>query len=61
MNLFTNILETYSDKAEDVEFVINKYIEAVQNTNELSTEEKDNIYRSLSVAASSFELWNTKQ
>lgn len=61
MNLFAYILETYPDKAEDTEFIINKYIDAVQKTPELSTEEKENIYKSLSVAASSFEFWNGKQ
>lgn len=61
MNLFASILETYSDKAEDTEFIINKYLDAVQKTSELSNEEKDNIYRALSVAASSFEFWNGKE
>lgn len=60
MNLFANILETYSDKVEDTEYIINKYIDAVQRSSELSSEEKENIYKSLSVAASSFEFWNEK-
>lgn len=60
MNLFASILETYSVRAEDIEFIINKYLDAVQKTSELSNEEKDSIYRSLSVAASSFEFWNGK-
>lgn len=58
MNLFAKIINTYSDQTEDVDFIINKYLEAVQNTSELSKEEKDNIYKALSVAASSFEYWN---
>lgn len=61
MNLFASVLETYSDRAEDIEFIINKYLDAVQKISELSNEEKDNIYRSLSVAASNFEFWNSKQ
>lgn len=60
MNLFASIMDTYSDKAEDTEFIINKYIEAVKKTPELSNEEKDNIYNSLSVAASSYEFWDGK-
>ena len=60
MNLFASILETYSDKLEDTEFIINKYLDAVQRSSELTSEEKDNIYKSLSVAASSFEFWNGK-
>lgn len=60
MNLFAHILATYPEQAEDVEFIINKYIDAVQRTPELSSDEKDNIYHSLSVAASSFEYWNAQ-
>ena len=58
MNMFTNVLEEYPCDAYDVEFIINKYLDAVQKTPELTLEEKDNIYNALSVAASSFELWD---
>ncbi len=60
MNLFARIMETYSDKAEDAEFILNKYMDAVKSTHELSDEEKDNIYKAFSVAASSFEFWHNR-
>ena len=60
MNLFATVLDTYSNNVDDIEFIINKYIDAVQRTEELSNEEKENIYQALSVAASSYELWNLK-
>lgn len=61
MKLFTDILQKYSDKADDVEFIINRYIEAVENTSELSQDDKNIILKSLSVAASSFELWRKQE
>lgn len=58
MNLFATILDTYPENVNDTEFIINKYIDAVQKTTEISVEEKENIYKALSVAASSYEFWN---
>ncbi len=57
MCLYLEIFQKYPDKADDVEFITNKYIELVSASNELTTEEKDIIYSALSVAASSYEYW----
>ena len=58
MNMFYDILVEYPEKLSDVEFIINKYIDAVKSSSELSEDEKDLIYTGLSVAASSSEFWN---
>lgn len=57
MSLFYSICQTYPDNSEDVQFIINKYIEAVKNTNEISEQDKPVIYQAISVAASSYEFW----
>lgn len=61
INLFTQILAQYPDDADDVQFVIKKYTEAVRNSKEIPDDEKMNIYSALSVAASSYEYWNLNQ
>jgi len=57
MRLYLDIFKNYPDKADDVEFITNKYIELVSASNELTEEEKEIIYSALSVAASSYEYW----
>lgn len=58
MNMFYDILIRYPDGLTDIEFIINKYIEAVKNSQEISESDKELIYSGLSVAASSSEFWN---
>lgn len=60
MNLFFSLITSYPDNLDDIEFIINKYIEIVKNNNELSDDQKQLIYAGLSVAASSSEFWNDK-
>lgn len=57
MTLFYSIFQTYPDNTGDVQFIINKYIEAVKNTTEISEQDKPIIYQAISVAASSYEFW----
>lgn len=57
MRLYLDVFQTYPDKADDVEFITNKYIEHISASDELSAEEKEIIYSALSVAASSYEYW----
>ena len=61
MNLFSTLLAQYPDNADDVQFIINKYIEAVKNTKEIPDNEKELVYSALSVAASSYEYWTMKK
>lgn len=58
MNLFFEIFEKYLDNVDDVQFIINKYIEAVKNTEEISEADKEIIYQALSIGASSYEYWS---
>lgn len=55
MRLYLEVFQNYPDKADDVEFITNKYIELISASNELTAEEKEIIYSALSVAASSYE------
>ena len=57
MRLYLEVFQNYPDKADDVEFITNKYIEFISASNELTAEEKEIIYSALSVAASSYEYW----
>lgn len=58
MNMFFDILTSYPDNLDDIEFIINKYIELVNASNEISESDKELIYCGLSVAASSSEFWS---
>lgn len=60
INLFTQIVQQYPENYTDMEFVISFYKDKIKNTNELSDEEKNSIFYALSVAASSYELWETR-
>lgn len=57
MNLFYEILQKYPDNNDDIEYIINKYIEVIKKSNEISDVDKKNIYSGLSIAASSSEFW----
>ena len=60
MSLYLQIFQTYPERANDVEFITNKYIELIEESDEISPEEKEIIYSALSVAASSYEYWEEK-
>ncbi|WP_449026178.1 hypothetical protein [Porphyromonas endodontalis] len=57
MNLFLKIYSNYPQNQTDVNDIINKYISIIEPSTELSKEEKELIYSSLSVAAYSFKYW----
>ncbi len=59
MNLFLKIYSSYPQNQTDVNDIINKYISIIEPSTELSKEEKELIYSSLSVAAYSFKYWET--
>lgn len=58
MDLFLSIYEQYSSDKYDVVFVINKYIEAITASNELTSEEKDYINMGLATALYSYNYWS---
>lgn len=60
INLFNQVVAQYPQNGNDMEFLINKYIDAVKASDEISDEDKNLIYQSLSVAASSFEFWDNQ-
>lgn len=50
----------YPEKANDVEFISNKYVELISASLELTEEDKDLLYSAISVAVSSFEYWENE-
>jgi len=60
MNLFLNVYTEYPQDQADVNEIINKYISVIEQSSELSKEEKELIYSSLSVAAYSFKYWENE-
>lgn len=57
MQLFLDIYNKYPENCEDVNFIINKYIEVVDDSDEISDEMKSCIYNGLAVAAYSYKYW----
>ena len=60
MNMFYSLLTLYPDYLYDTEFIINKYIELIKDSDELTDDEKRVVYEGLSIAASSSEYWEDK-
>lgn len=60
LNMYFEILEQYPEKADDVEFVSNKYIELINNSEEISEEDKELLYTAIDVAVSSYKFWESK-
>lgn len=59
--LFIKLYESYPDDQGDVEYIVNKYKQIVEESEDLSSEEKDAIYMGLSVAISSSKFWENIQ
>lgn len=57
MRLFLEIYNRYPNNCEDVNFIINKYIDVVDKSKEMPDEMKSCIYNGLAVAAYSYKYW----
>lgn len=57
MELFNQVLEGYASKTDDVAFIIGKYVEVIERSNELSTEQAQSIKFGLATALYSFKYW----
>lgn len=57
MELFKEVYMTYPEKADDVDFLINRYIEMIEASDAISDADKEAIYSGFSVAAYSSRYW----
>lgn len=60
MDLFSHIVEEYPSEVNDVAFLVGKYVEIIDRTNELSSEQKECIKSGLATALYSAQYWQSK-
>ena len=60
MNLFSSIFQVFPENGNDVVYLINTYHRMVEQSNELSQDEKQWIYMGLAVSLYSFNYWNKR-
>lgn len=58
LELFKEVYTTYPEKMEDYDYLINRYIEMIEASNEISKEDKETFYAGFSVAAYTARYWN---
>ena len=61
IGLFEDIFNKYVETNDDILFIINKYQEIIDNSNELTAAEKEYVSYALSTAIYSFNYWNSKE
>jgi hypothetical protein len=59
MELFNQVLEGYVSKTDDVAFIIGKYVDVIEESNELTTEQKQCIKSGFATALYSFKYWES--
>ena len=59
LNLFKEVFDKYVEENKDVVYIINKYSEIINESDELDDEDKDYIMPSLATALYSYNYWNT--
>lgn len=59
LELFEEVYTQYPEKMEDYDFLINRYIEMIETSDEIAEEEKIAIYTGFAVAAYTPRFWNT--
>lgn len=57
LELFMDIYTQYPSKLEDIDFIINYYVEKIANSPEVPEEEVESLYTALAIAAYSPRLW----
>jgi uncharacterized protein YcfJ len=60
MELFNQVLGEYASGTNDVAFIIGKYIDIIEESNELTTDQKINIKSGLATALYSSEYWESR-
>lgn len=55
--LFLEVFQSYPQNQEDIEFIVNKYLEIIKTSNDFSEKEKEALYMGLSIALKSPGLW----
>lgn len=60
VRLFIDVYNQYSETIDDVNLIINKYIQRIESSSSLTNDEKQLIYNALAVAAYSFRYWDNE-
>ncbi len=58
--LFNKVIEDYASKTDDVAFIIGKYMEVIQNTTELTEDQKESIKCGLATGLYSSNYWENR-
>lgn len=57
VEMYIDIISNYASECKDIVFVINKYSECIQKSNELTDQEKNSLYMGLATSLYSFNYW----
>ncbi len=60
MELFNTVMEEYVSESDDVAFIISKYVEVIDKSEDLTDEQKTSIKSGLATALYSFEYWESE-
>lgn len=55
--LFLEVFQSYPQNQEDIEFIVNRYLEIIKVSNDFDEKEKEALYMGLSIALKSPDLW----
>lgn len=57
MDMYTDLISNYASECMDIVFVINKYSECINNSNELTDDEKESLNMGLATSLYSYNYW----
>ena len=60
INLFNEVMEYYASKTDDIAFIIGKYMEVIENSTELTSEQKESIKCGLATGLYSSNYWENR-